>query len=158
MFVISGVTGGFLILLFFAALAVALGILACRYYKEDKEEYGPQQSDRVWVASLGSAIIVLFVLLTSILFYGFDFKYAQVYRGTGTVQEITNVMTNGSGVTTTKPLVKFEESDDLFSFLDSRVATYTGYELDIRCTLKKGWVSMDEYHCTVLNINDRGEK
>ncbi len=136
-----------------SVIAITLGLLAVKYYKKDDWD-----NDRSFLLTLAASVIAVLTIFGSTVSYGFDMKYAYVYQGTGTVQEITNVMTNGSGVTTTKPLVKFEESEELFSFSDSRVSTYTGYELDILCKLSKGWLSMDAYRCTVLNINDRGEK
>lgn len=152
MFVISGVTGGFLALMFFAVVGIFFGFLAYKSFK-DRED-----SDRFFLTSLVSTALLANVFMIGTLSYGFDMKYAQVYRGTGVVEEVTNVMVEGSGVASNQPLVKFEGNDELYKFYDSRVSTYTGYEIDVRCKIDKSWLSMDENTCTVLGINDRGDK
>lgn len=96
---------------------------------------------------------VLAVLVWVCTLIPFDAKYHHIYRITGTVTEVSNVLESGSGELTYAPVVSLAEHDFPLIVNSSRAAGLAGEEVTFTCGV--GWVyqSADYYDCSIAEVH-----
>ena len=99
------------------------------------------------------AISVIFVITFVVALIPFNGKYHHFYELSGTVLEVTNTISEGSGELTSTPVITLSGYDDPILSDTVRVNSLVGEDVTLICTYS--WVpyGLDVTKCDLLSIS-----
>ena len=102
------------------------------------------------------AVLVLAGLVaavTVIMAVPFKTAYWHLYRATGVVEQITNVIDSGSGELSTSPVIRLAGIDRPIQVDDPRIMQLDGATLTLTCTMAWHYKAADTYSCSIYTID-----
>jgi len=104
----------------------------------------------------GTAIAAMFagimIIAMVIALIPFDGKYHHIYRVSGTVESVSNVLSESGGDLTRKPVVKLNSASQPVVIEDPRAVELTGRDVDLTCTVEWVYQAMDRYNCSIYDV------
>lgn len=131
----------------FWILIGSLALLALSFFVAEKFMLG---------ADLGTALAALLtgIMLVSmvIAFIPFNDKYHHIYRVSGTVESVTNVLSEDGGDLTRVPIVKLDNVSRPVAIEDPRAVDLQGRDVELTCTVEWVYQAADRYNCKIYDI------
>lgn len=134
----------FIILFWLAMLFVALVVAGSIGLMLGKEPYG------FLIASGVCGGTVLLIL--AIVAIPFDGKYHQIYRVSGEVTSVSNVISDSGGDLTRIPVLTVEGIDRDITMSDPRAVNLQGKTVDFTCTVDWSYQAADRYICKIYQV------
>lgn len=128
------------VLTFFGLLTIAGGIGFIRGY----EPFGFTIS----TGALAGITLLIFV----ITLVPFDTKYHQVYRVSGEVTSVSNVISDSGGELTRTPVITVEGVDRDITMNDPRAVNLQGKTVEFTCTVGWNYQAADSYSCKIYQV------
>lgn len=128
------------VLSFFGLLTIAGGIGFIRGYEPFV----------LTAFSGGLAGITLFIFVITLV--PFDTKYHQVYRVSGEVTSVSNVISDSGGDLTRTPVLTVEGVSQDITMDDPRAVNLKGKTVDFTCTIGWSYKAADKYSCKIYQI------
>lgn len=88
----------------------------------------------------------------------FDGKYHHIYRVTGEVTSVSNVLSESGGDLTRTPVLTIEGLDRDVTVDDPRAVNLGGKTVDFTCSIGWHYQGADTYNCRIYNINQEAAK
>lgn len=105
--------------------------------------------------SAGLGVIVLFCWVTALI--PFDSKYHQMYRVTGEVLSVSNVISESGGDLTRTPVLTVAGVDRDVIVDDPRAVNLGGKTVDFTCTVTWHYQAADTYGCRIYQIHEEDQ-
>ena len=83
----------------------------------------------------------------------FDAKYHQLYRVTGEVTGVSNVLTEDGGDLTRTPVLSLDTVDRDITMSDPRAVNLQGQTVDLTCSVEWVYQGADRYNCEIYRIH-----
>lgn len=132
-----------------AGVLLALAALFALF--ESRSRYSDDGFAISSVVSGTFGIIILAVFL--IVLTPFNGKYHQMYRVTGDVIEVSNILTESSGELTSTPVLEIEGIDRPVTMNDPRAVQLQGKNVTFTCAIGWNYKAADTYSCSIYQIN-----
>jgi hypothetical protein len=85
--------------------------------------------------------------------FPFQSEYWVYSDASGTVAEVSNQFTSGSGNNTSESFIlNFESDDRVFLLSDPRASVLTGKTVDLSCTTEWVFRGADRYNCVIAEV------
>lgn len=135
-----------MVLLLAIAIATLIGWLRTRS-RSDYTDWG-----------LGFAVSTMASIIVGVIFcvvlMPFDSSYWRNYEVTGHINDVTNVLTDGSGELTPSSVISLDGTDERFISDDVRLTTLDDTDVTLRCSKEWNYQAADRYTCKLISIND----
>lgn len=137
------VTGGILLA---AAALLALSVIMFKrasYWDED-----------IWIGPIIIAGLATLVtgLVLAIGLIPYQAPYWKLYRVSGHVESVSNVLTDSSGELTSDPVVTLDSVDRDIVMTDPRATKLEGKDVELTCYMSWRYKAADRYSCEIYKI------
>lgn len=127
----------------FCAVLFVGGVIG---YSRGYEPFGLVLSSGIF-----GAIVLLILGITAT---PFDSKYHKVYRVSGEVTAVSNVISDSGGDLTRTPVLTVEGIDRDITMEDPRAVNLEGKTVDFTCTIGWSYQAADKYSCKIYQVQD----
>ena len=98
------------------------------------------------------AFAVILGIVWLIMLVPFDAKYHQIYRVSGEVLSVSNVLSESGGDLTRTPVITLEGVDRDLTMDDPRAVNLQGKEVELTCGVAWHYQAADTYSCSIYAI------
>ena len=98
------------------------------------------------------AFAVILGIVWLIMLVPFDAKYHQIYRVSGEVLSVSNVLSESGGDLTRTPVITLEGVDRDITMDDPRAVNLQGKEVELTCGIAWHYQAADTYSCSIYAI------
>lgn len=106
------------------------------------------------IGAVGAGIMgAFFLVLWAVSLVPFDAKYHQLYRVTGEVTGVSNVLTEDGGDLTRTPVLSIDTVDRDITMSDPRAVNLQGQTVDLTCSIEWVYQGADRYNCKIYRIH-----
>lgn len=116
-------------------------------YLKEFEGYGWRMAG--WFFT-GSAALV--AIITVLMCIPFQAKYYQIYRVSGEITKVSNVLMDASGSLTSSPIVEMDTLPISVALNNERAVNLEGKQVTLTCTLNWRYASADRVECDLYEV------
>lgn len=146
-----------IVLVVFAAVGTPILMRGKRIQRQaihDKKGYFPEGEGEgyraVGYVALSMAGVV--AIIASLMFIPYDWKYAQMYRVSGEVTRVSNVLQDASGQLTSAPVVELDSLPVAVEVENQRAVGLEGKNVTLTCTLNWRYAAADRLVCDLFEV------
>lgn len=143
-----GLKLGFIVPLVFIGVLVLLALLSWALHRKDP--YGDWDMS-VMICALLAGLVGVILACTSI---PFDSKYLHLYRVSGEVTSVSNVLSESGGDLTRTPVLSVEGINRDITVDDPRAVNLEGKTVDFTCYVNWNYQAADSYDCKIYEIKE----
>ena len=107
-------------------------------------------------AEIGTALMAILsaimIVSMAIALIPYDSKYHHYYRVSGTVESVSNVLSENGGDLTRTPIVKLDSMSQPVAINDPRAVELQDRDVELTCTVEWVYQSMDRYNCSIYDV------
>lgn len=94
----------------------------------------------------------LMLIIASLMFIPYQWKYAEMYRVSGEVTRVSNVLQDASGQLTSSPVVELDSLDVPVEVNNQRAVGLEGKDVTLTCTLNWRYAAADRLVCDLFEV------
>lgn len=106
--------------------------------------------------TMGVVVMAVFtgiaLLIGTIMMIPFDAKYHHLYRVTGEVTSVSNVLSESGGDLTRIPVITLDTVDRDITIDDPRAVNLKGKNVELSCSIAWNYQAADQYNCQIYSI------
>lgn len=129
-------------------LGISLGVLAVSLLAIALTGYGEIP------AVISVFALIIFGFIGAIGLFPYKTEYWQLYRVSGQVESVSNVLAEDGGELTRQPVVTLDSVDRDVVIDDPRAANLQGKQVDLTCSKSWHYQAADRYSCKIYSIAD----
>ena len=114
-----------------------------------------EYSSDAWAGSafVGGALAALTLLVGALIAFPYNPKYWQVYTISGTVESVSNVLSQDGGDLTRTPIVTLNQFDTPIAIEDPRAIDLVDKDVTLVCHLEWVYLSADRINCSIGSVD-----
>ncbi len=133
----------FIFALFFITFIISI-VMYFREYSSDAWAIG---------AFVGGALGTITLLVGALTAFPYNPKYWQVYTISGTVESVSNVLSQDGGDLTRTPIVTLNQFDTPIAIEDPRAIDLVDKDVTLVCHLEWVYLSADRINCSIGSVD-----
>lgn len=131
---------------FIALVVVAIGLFVMDHF------VGSDFDVTGLFATFATIFAVIALVVGVIMLVPFQSKYHHLYRVTGTVTNVSNVLSESGGDLTRTPVITLDTVDRDITIDDPRAVNLKGKTVELSCSIAWNYQAADKYSCQIYTI------